>query len=426
MDLKCFFCGSSVNNIIDKSSPRVRVDFLKKLSILCGDCQDKSVSSLLIRNNELMENLSINLETIKINVDENNNRVFTLENKIGLLTNHVTDLISAIDVIDKGVAENTRSIAGNGFDLNKTLSKTEKLINNFDTSLHEVVTSNIHRIEKELQITTAEIANINKNLVANTMRLDNFDVNIGNSSGIVSESVLKLLNNFNNLNATHENKKKNVFNSDFGDNDDELQRSSTTRRATHPVGNTISLHDEMLNVSTPYIDNVQPTLTKQNDTPSTSVSNKIGKKNKRKTKEKKTNKTKTTVTVSDNGTSSSIISQARLNNIGPSSSDCSLRVVSRPRSIFTTRYYPETTSDEVVTYLRGRFPNFDFNKLNCKKISKCSSHVASFKITVPDEYFSHLLAPTTWPSGVFSKEFTTRFNVGSSNTDNKHVSVKKN
>ena len=97
-------------------------------------------------------------------------------------------------------------------------------------------------------------------------------------------------------------------------------------------------------------------------------------------------------------------------NISPSvplplTSTHSLMVVPKPKTIFVSRFSPQTMPTDVVNYLRSNSSKTLDPVIKCDKISGPNSLIASFKIVVHNSEFERLISPDAWPPGTFIKEF---------------------
>lgn len=91
-----------------------------------------------------------------------------------------------------------------------------------------------------------------------------------------------------------------------------------------------------------------------------------------------------------------------------------LTVIPVRRSVFISRFSPETTVDDINFYLSSRLDNT--SSIACYKLnSSLSEKLASFKLFVPDNLFKKLVNSNFWPTGALVKEFVHRDNVRRSN-----------
>lgn len=80
------------------------------------------------------------------------------------------------------------------------------------------------------------------------------------------------------------------------------------------------------------------------------------------------------------------------------------------RSIWVSRFHPETTIDQVMDYIVGKMGDVDKQNFNCRKLVKkdadlSSMQFVSFKIDVMDDFFEKLSDPQIWPKYILVREF---------------------
>lgn len=92
------------------------------------------------------------------------------------------------------------------------------------------------------------------------------------------------------------------------------------------------------------------------------------------------------------------------NTINDSASQCSLVTIPPPRDIFVSRFGPSTESSGILDYIRLA-KGLSLDGIECEKISKPISMVASFKIKVPLDLFNTICSYSFWPEYTFVKEF---------------------
>lgn len=85
----------------------------------------------------------------------------------------------------------------------------------------------------------------------------------------------------------------------------------------------------------------------------------------------------------------------------------SLKIVPPRRTIFATRFAPETSVEDITFHIKSKIT--DIEDLSCYKLGS-SSRICSFKIIVPEESFSELLDVNFWPPKAFVREFVYREN----------------
>ena len=93
----------------------------------------------------------------------------------------------------------------------------------------------------------------------------------------------------------------------------------------------------------------------------------------------------------------------RSSNKSESKSSYTLQTIPPPKPIFISRFTPQTTSENVVDYIKKKSSTKSIIK--CVKISKASSPVSSFKIIAPPNISETLLSENFWPNNTFVKIF---------------------
>ncbi|KAL9925421.1 uncharacterized protein ACN2A1_013052 isoform 1-T3 [Glossina fuscipes fuscipes] len=91
------------------------------------------------------------------------------------------------------------------------------------------------------------------------------------------------------------------------------------------------------------------------------------------------------------------------------SNDLCLTAVPPRKAIFVSRLAPETSVDNVKSYLAAKVPSVNLKRVSIFKMAPSQSRaISSFKILVPTENSDMLLNKSLWPVGSLIKEFIPR------------------
>ena len=86
-----------------------------------------------------------------------------------------------------------------------------------------------------------------------------------------------------------------------------------------------------------------------------------------------------------------------------------LIVVAPRKTIFVSRLHPDTTVDNLRTYIKTKIPNLPDNGIKIFKFNKSQPRdISSFKIITPAKLFNLIVNRTFWPDGLLVKEFVFR------------------
>ena len=83
-----------------------------------------------------------------------------------------------------------------------------------------------------------------------------------------------------------------------------------------------------------------------------------------------------------------------------------LRILPPRKTIFATRFYHDTTVDDIRNYMKVKFNNVIPDNVNIYKIN--ARNRASFKIIVPVELFDQVVNTNFWPKNALVREFICR------------------
>ncbi|XP_058985094.1 uncharacterized protein LOC131805650 [Musca domestica] len=86
-----------------------------------------------------------------------------------------------------------------------------------------------------------------------------------------------------------------------------------------------------------------------------------------------------------------------------------LIVVAPRKTIFVSRLHPDTTVDNLRSYIETKIPNLPDNGIKILKFNKSQPRdISSFKIITPAKLFNLIVNRTFWPDGLLVKEFVFR------------------
>lgn len=85
-----------------------------------------------------------------------------------------------------------------------------------------------------------------------------------------------------------------------------------------------------------------------------------------------------------------------------------LTVIPARKTVFVSRFAPDTTTDDIDFYIKSNLEG-DHHNLNIYKFkSSSSNHLSSFRIIVSEDIFSKIVEPKFWPDRALVKEFIQR------------------
>ena len=87
--------------------------------------------------------------------------------------------------------------------------------------------------------------------------------------------------------------------------------------------------------------------------------------------------------------------------IGTGNNKGELKAIEKKVTIYVSRLHPDTTLDNVETFLKSSFP-----EANCEMgHSKYPANYSSFKITINENNYNHIMNPNIWPNGAYINRF---------------------
>ena len=93
----------------------------------------------------------------------------------------------------------------------------------------------------------------------------------------------------------------------------------------------------------------------------------------------------------------------------PGSDDICLKAVPPRKALFVSRLAPETSVDNIKSYLAAKAPSVNLKRVSIFKLAPSQPRaISSFKILVPTENSEILLNKPLWPVGSLIKVFIPR------------------
>lgn len=78
-----------------------------------------------------------------------------------------------------------------------------------------------------------------------------------------------------------------------------------------------------------------------------------------------------------------------------------LQAVPKKAFLFVSRFAPETEAEDVVSFLKAKFPEVQCEKLE----SRYAEHYSCFKVTIHLSNLENASKPESWPSGIYVSRF---------------------
>lgn len=430
--IKCCFCSTSFANPSDRLG-RLRIDpnFTDKFSFLCNCCKNNNISAQFTSFNELIDRLTHGVDKLMNRMDSNCEKLFNIESKVGLLSSHVEDISSSIEVVEQRIIDNAKTIAFNNSNYEKNISTVITFIDNFESFLNNTLDNKLKPVTTELGINSHQLHITNNKISVCNENLNSLEKTFSKKIISISETVSALSKNNNDADCgkvctsiserdcsvlLNEMKLTRHMCSDLNDTVSMIQEACDLRQSTssdqvdittHP-----SLHQEILANSdtshnTSHISHNSLDSAHNICLVSQSIS----------------------ATQFDNLTTGNNLISAPPPVISPvvnsNNNSFSIKVVPTTRCIFVSRFEISTKHSDVLSHIKSIITlnniNVDFDLIKCINISRFNGIVASFKITVPESLFDLLISPNSWPTSTFIKEFHKLSNVTLKNDSNSQV-----